>query len=135
MKATLDARTEVLASSMHDIGVAARHAARALALLPSETKRRALKAAAAAVAGASDHILAANNQDIELARKNGATPAFIDRLQLSAKSIDAMAQGVAAVADIQDPIASEAEWTRPNGLKIARVRVPIGVVGIIYESR
>lgn len=136
MSATLTARTELLVAAMREIGLAARQAARVLASLSSDAKRAALKAAAAAVTQATDAILAANHQDVELARKAGATPAFIDRLILTPKSIEAIARGIDAVADIEDPVgAVEAEWTRPNGLKIARVRVPIGVVGIIYESR
>jgi glutamate-5-semialdehyde dehydrogenase len=136
MKAPLNARSEILADSMREMGLAARKAARTLARTPAETKRQALKAAATALAAASREILAANQQDVELARKGGATPAFIDRLLLSEKSIGSMARGIETVADIDDPVgATEAEWTRPNGLKIARIRVPIGVVGIIYESR
>jgi glutamate-5-semialdehyde dehydrogenase len=136
MKAPLNARSEMLASSMREMGLAARKAAHALAHIPAETKRQALKAAAAALTATSQQILRANHHDVELARKEGATPAFIDRLLLSEKSIESMARGIQTVADVDDPIGTtEAEWKRPNGLNIARVRVPIGVVGIIYESR
>ena len=136
MKAPLNARTEMLAEPMREMGINARKAAREIALLAPDVKRAALKAAAASLRAAHRQILAANHNDVELARKDGATPAFIDRLVLSDKSIEAMAAGIETVADIDDPVgAVEAQWTQPNGLDIARIRVPIGVVGIIYESR
>ncbi|MBI1210148.1 MAG: glutamate-5-semialdehyde dehydrogenase [Alphaproteobacteria bacterium] len=136
MSAPLTASTDTLAADMRAMGIAARQAARALMFLSPTAKTNALHAAAAAVRAATDRILAANKKDVEGARAHGATPAFVDRLALSPKAIDAMAHGIDVVADIDDPVgAVEAEWTRPNGLKIARIRVPIGVVGIIYESR
>ena len=125
-----------LAQTMREMGSAARAAARALASLSAHQRAHAIKAIAAELRRGADEILAANARDIAAARAEGAAPAFIDRLSLDAKSIEAMAAGMEAVASIADPVGSvEAEWTRPNGLKIARVRISIGVVGIIYESR
>ena len=125
-----------LADEMRAIGAAARRAAVALALAPAEAKTRALREAAAAIRAAAAELLEANRRDVAFARERQLSPAMIDRLLLDGKRIEAMAAGLETVADLPDPVGAViAEWTRPNGLLIQRVRVPIGVVGIIYESR
>ncbi len=137
MNASLkDPADPALAQSMREMSVAARTAARMLATLSSQRKQEALTRMAAELRDGAGGILSANARDIAAARAQGATPAFIDRLALTADSIEAMATGAEAIAKIDDPVGTvDAEWTRPNGLKISRVRVPIGVIGIIYESR
>ena len=118
------------------MGVAARAASRLLAKSDKSQRAAALHAMAASLLAREKAILAANARDVEAAVKSGAGPAFVDRLKLTSDSVRGMATGIEAVAWSPDPLgAAEAEWTRPNGLKIARVRVPIGVIGIIYESR
>lgn len=125
-----------LHAAMLELGRAARAAARALARADSATKNRALIAAAAALRADAEAIIAANSRDLATARIAGATPAFIDRLMLDAPRVEAMAKGVESVAQLKDPIGDViADWTRPNGLRITRVRVPLGVIGVIYESR
>jgi glutamate-5-semialdehyde dehydrogenase len=125
-----------IAGLMQDIGAAARTAARALALTSTARKNRALAAMAAAVQGHAADILAANAQDVTESRASGATAAFLDRLALDERRVSAMAAGIEAVEQLPDPVGTVTErWTRPNGLTIERVRVPLGVVGIIYESR
>jgi glutamate-5-semialdehyde dehydrogenase len=118
------------------MGVAARNAARVLAKSDKTQRAAALHAMSQAVLARERQILAANARDVEACLQGGAGPAFADRLRLSSEAVQAMARGIEAVAWLSDPLGSaEAEWTRPNGLKISRVRVPIGVIGIIYESR
>jgi glutamate-5-semialdehyde dehydrogenase len=118
------------------IGRRAREAAHALALAAPETKAKALRAAAKALREATPAILAANAKDIETARAAARPAAFIDRLLLNEARIAAMAKGVEEIAELADPVGTVlAEWSRPNGLKFQRVRVPLGVIGIIYESR
>jgi glutamate-5-semialdehyde dehydrogenase len=127
---------EDLHALMTGIGRAARAAAAALALAPAEAKAAALRAAAAAVRAEEPAILAANASDVEAARAKGLTAALVDRLALDPKRIGAIAQGLDDIAAIPDPVgAVTAEWTRPNGLRFQRVRTPLGVVGIVYESR
>ncbi|MEY4377996.1 MAG: gamma-glutamyl phosphate reductase [Pseudomonadota bacterium] len=118
------------------LGAAARAALPFLAAASTEQKNRALFAAAAAMrAGAAD-ILAANSQDLDAARAAGLSPAMLDRLALDAKRLEGIAQGLEQVAALPDPVgAVTGEWTRPNGLHFQRVRVPLGVIAIIYESR
>lgn len=114
----------------------ARTAARVLATLPTDTKAGALRAAAEALRMAEPTILAANAIDMAKAAEAGLSGAMLDRLRLDAGRVAAMADGVAAVAGLADPVGSVIdETTRPNGLVLRRVRVPIGVIGIIYESR
>lgn len=114
----------------------ARAAARVLAGLPAAVKTGALRAAAAAIRAAAPEILAANAIDMDRGRKLGLTPALLDRLLLNDGRIEGIAAGIETVAGIADPVNTvAAEWDRPNGLRIQRVRVPIGVIGIIYESR
>ncbi len=125
-----------IAAVLRDIGGRAKAAARHLALAPTADKDRALAAMAAAVRGARAAILAANAEDIAEAKAGGATAAFVDRLMLDAKRVEAIADGIAVVAGLADPAGTVMDaWTRPNGMRIERVRVPLGVVGIIYESR
>ena len=125
-----------LAQTMRDIGVRARRAARTLALASSAQKNSALAAMAAAIRADQAAISAANTEDIAEARKGGMTPAFLDRLTLNPERIEAMAAGIEAVAALADPVGTVTEsWKRPNGMTIERVRVPLGVIGIIYESR
>ncbi len=114
----------------------AREASRGLATLPTDVKNRALRAMAGAIRNGRAKIEAANRKDVEAGRAAGLSQALIDRLVLDAARIEAMAAGVEIVAGLPDPVGETMRaWTRPNGLQIARVRVPIGVVGIIYESR
>jgi glutamate-5-semialdehyde dehydrogenase len=125
-----------LAQTMRDIGVRARAAARVLALASTAQKNNALAAMAAALRAQQAGILAANSDDIAEARKGGMTGAFLDRLTLNPERIEAMAAGIETVAGLVDPVGVVTEsWKRPNGMTIERVRVPLGVVGIIYESR
>ena len=127
---------ETVAAVMQRLGDRAKSAAAALALTPTETKNTALRAGAAAIRADSAAILAANAKDVATAEAKGTKGSFLDRLTLNDQRIEAMAAGLEAIADLPDPVGSTiAEWERPNGLKIARVRVPLGVIGIIYESR
>jgi glutamate-5-semialdehyde dehydrogenase len=120
---------------MKDIGQRARRASRALALAEATKKTAALKAAAAAIRDSASAILQANAEDIAAAADK-LTPAFRDRLSLDAKRVAAMADGVDVVAALADPVgAVTASWQRPNGLKIERVRTPLGVIAVVYESR
>ena len=122
--------------AMLDIGRRARAAAHALSLASPAAKSQALRAAAEALRGATPAILAANAKDLEAARAAGRPSAFIDRLLLDEAHIEATAKGVEEIAGLADPVGTVlAEWTRPNGLRFERVRVPLGVIGIIYESR
>ncbi|MFZ0890664.1 MAG: glutamate-5-semialdehyde dehydrogenase [Candidatus Binataceae bacterium] len=113
-----------------------RAAAHQLALCPAERKNRALGEIAAALRKSRAEVLAANREDLERARHEGISGAFLDRLTLNDARIEAMAHGVEEVAALPDPVGEAvARWQRPNGLQIARVRVPIGVIAIIYEAR
>ncbi|HEU5273317.1 MAG TPA: glutamate-5-semialdehyde dehydrogenase [Xanthobacteraceae bacterium] len=128
--------TADIAAVMADMGRRARAAAHRLALASAADKDRALAAMADAIRSARSAILAANREDIADAKSGGATPAFIDRLLLDEARIAAMAQAVETVGRLPDPVGTVADaWTRPNGMRIERVRVPLGVVGVIYESR
>jgi glutamate-5-semialdehyde dehydrogenase len=130
-----DARPNV-AELMQSIGRAARAAARVLALAPTEQKNRALRAAAAALRAQRGEILAANNRDMSAAAARQTTAALLDRLRLDDGRVEAMARGMANIENLADPIGKVlAQWSRPNGLGIERVSVPLGVIGIIYESR
>ncbi|RJF90065.1 glutamate-5-semialdehyde dehydrogenase [Oleomonas cavernae] len=119
-----------------DMGRRARAAAAILAQLSPEAKTAALNAAAAAIRAATPAILAANAIDLEQGRARGMKAAFLDRLALDAGRIEGIAKGLEVVAALPDPVGTViAQWDRPNGLHIQRVRAPIGVIGIIYESR
>jgi len=125
-----------LKSLILDYGQRARQAARVLARLGTEQKNAALLAMADQMAGRTEGILEANRADLEKATENGLTGAMLERLTLNPKRVQAMADGVRQVATLEDPVGKViSEWTRPNGLRISKVRVPIGVIGIIYESR
>jgi glutamate-5-semialdehyde dehydrogenase len=125
-----------LATTMRDIGREARAAARALALAPAAQKNRALAAMAKAIRNSRAAILAANADDRAEAKSAGATPAFLDRLSLDAERVEAMATALEVIRKLKDPVGTIlASWRRPNGMRIERVRVPLGVVGVIYESR
>jgi glutamate-5-semialdehyde dehydrogenase len=121
---------------MNDLARSARAAARALAVAPTEQKNRALEAMERAIRAGSTAILAANAEDVAEVRANGATSAFIDRLTLTEARVHAMADGIRVIHDINDPVGAVTEsWQRPNGMTIERVRVPLGVVAVIFESR
>jgi glutamate-5-semialdehyde dehydrogenase len=125
-----------LKAAMQQMGRAARAAARELARADTARKNRALAAMAAALRGEVESILAANAVDLKEAKSKDRDAAFIDRLTLSALSVEQMAQGVEQVAVLADPVGAISErLTRPTGIEVARMRVPLGVVGIIYESR
>src|SRR6187455_214661 len=125
-----------LPALMTDLASQARAAARVLALAPPEQKDRALEAIERAIRANAAKILAANAEDVAEVRAGGATSAFIDRLTLTPPRIEAMADGVATVRQIPDPVGAVTEsWQRPNGMTIERVRVPLGVIGVIFESR
>ena len=128
--------TENLDAVMREIGRDARRAARALALASASQKNKALAAMAAAIRGSRTAILAANAEDLADARASGASQAFLDRLTLDADRIEAMADGLDVIRKLKDPVGTVlASWRRPNGMRIERVREPLGVVGVIYESR
>ena len=121
---------------MLELGHDARAAARVLALAPSAQKNAALKAMAKAVRSSAAAIIAANQSDVAAAKSKDLKESFIDRLTLNAARVEAMAKGLEEIAELPDPVGTTlSEWTRPNGMKISRVRVPIGVIGIIFESR
>src|SRR5580700_9037563 len=125
-----------LEATMREIGREARKAARALALAPTAQKNRALAAMATALRGSRAAILLANAEDKAEAKSGGATPAFLDRLALDAERVEAMAAGLETIRKLKDPVGTVmASWRRPNGMRIERVREPLGVVGVIYESR
>jgi glutamate-5-semialdehyde dehydrogenase len=125
-----------IAAIMRTIGANARAAAGRLALLGRAEKDNALRAMAEALRAHKGAILTANGEDVAQAQKAGATPAFLDRLKLDEPRVVAMADGVAAIAALDDPVGTVmAAWDRPNGMRIERVRVPLGVIGVIYESR
>ena len=125
-----------LEAEMRALGARARNAAQVLATTPRAAKDRALLAAAASLRARAGEILQANAKDVAAARGRGLRASLLDRLALDARRIEAMAAGLEAVAALADPVGDEmARWQRPNGLDIARVRVPLGVIGIIYESR
>lgn len=131
-----EGRTPDLTAVMADIGRRARAAAGAVALASAIDKSEALIAMAEALRAAAPEILAANAEDVSEARSRGATAALIDRLKLDEKRVAAMAEGIEIVAALADPVGAVMEaWTRPNGMTIERVRVPLGVIGVIYESR
>jgi len=129
-------QTSDLTEAMAELGNGARLAASVLATMPSAVKDQALRAAAACLRDQAPAILTANSRDLETAEKRGLSRAMTDRLTLDDRRVDAMAKGLETIASQEDPVGDEiARWQRPNGLDIARVRVPLGVIGIIYESR
>jgi len=125
-----------LESTMRMLGAAAKHAAAELALAAPERKTAALHAMAKAIRDQAPLILAANAEDMKAAAARNLSAALLDRLKLNEARVEAMAKGLEEIAAQPDPVGRTlAEWTRPNGLKISRVSVPLGVIGIIYESR
>jgi len=125
-----------IAALMTQLGRAARAARPALAAASTAQKNAALSAASRSMRTQSAAILAANDEDMARARARGLSAALLDRLRLDAARIEAMARGLDEIAALPDPVGEvAAEWQRPNGLLIQRVRVPLGVIGIIYESR
>ena len=125
-----------LPALMSELAKSARAAARVLALAPPEQKNRALEAIERAIRANAAKILAANAEDVAEVKAGGATSAFLDRLTLTPARVEAMADGVGIVRGIADPVGAVTEsWQRPNGMTIERVRVPLGVIGVIFESR
>jgi len=125
-----------LAATMAEIGDRARRAAAALGLASADAKATALRDAARVVRDRASEILAANARDLEETEGEGLSSALRDRLALDPKRLEAIAAGLEAIADLPDPVGRVlASWTRPNGLAIERVAVPLGVIGVIYESR
>ncbi len=121
---------------MTEIGVRARAASRSLALATTDRKRTALRAMAEAIADNTEAILVANAFDHRAAKKSGLSSAILDRLVLTPERIAGIAAGVQEIAELDDPVGTiVTAWERPNGLKIERVRTPLGVIGVIYESR
>ncbi|MEN3288103.1 MAG: glutamate-5-semialdehyde dehydrogenase [Bradyrhizobium sp.] len=131
----IDGSTD-LPALMNDLASRARAAARVLSLAPTAQKDRALDAMARAIRGHAAAILAANAEDVADAKTAGTTSAFLDRLTLTPSRVEAMAEGIEAVRAIADPVGTVTErWQRPNGMTIERVRVPLGVIAVIFESR
>ena len=131
----MDAKVDIK-TYMHDVGRAARTAARAVARADTATKNRALLAIAAELRAKSATLIAENRKDVRRAREEGHDGAFVDRLTLNAKSVEQMAEGVEQVAALADPVGEiSGLQTRPSGIEVGRMRVPLGVIGIIYESR
>jgi glutamate-5-semialdehyde dehydrogenase len=123
-----------VAKYVQDLGIAARAAARELARADTAAKNRALEAMAAEIRAQSKAILAANEEDLR--NTKGRDAAFLDRLRLTPKLVEQMAAGVEAVVALEDPVGKISDRVRrPTGIEVARMRVPLGVVGIIYESR
>jgi glutamate-5-semialdehyde dehydrogenase len=121
---------------MQALGRQARSAAEVLAAATTQQKDAALRGAARRLRASSQLVLAANAADMQDAEVKQLSPALLDRLRLDAGRVDAMAQGLEAIAELADPIGKQlAQWSRPNGMRIERVSVPLGVIGIIYESR
>ena len=125
-----------VAAYVQGLGAAAREAARELARAGSEAKNRALRAMAAQIRARAAELLATNRADVEQARQEGRDGAFVDRLTLTPASVEQMAEGLEDVAALADPVGAISGLTkRPTGIEVGRMRVPLGVVGIIYESR
>jgi glutamate-5-semialdehyde dehydrogenase len=124
------------AVALHDLGERARAASLILATAPSAAKDAALQAAADLLEARSDGLLVANAVDVEAAEKAGSSTPAVDRLRLTSGRVAAMARGLRQVASLPDPVGETVEgWVRPNGLEVRQVRVPLGVIGIIYENR
>ena len=125
-----------IAQMMEELGRGARKAAKTMSLVPTDAKNKALKEAASALRARRQDILEANAKDMAAAREKNISSALLDRLELNDARIESMAAGLDEIATLKDPVGDIiAEWDRPNGLEISRVRVPLGVIGIIYESR
>jgi glutamate-5-semialdehyde dehydrogenase len=132
----MDGQQTDIATLMTELGRRARVASRALAMAPAAAKAAALHAAADRIMDQSDTILAANARDMAFGRDKGLSPAMLDRLELTPARLAGIADGLRTVADQPDPVGQVmTEWDRPSGLHIRRVRTPLGVIGVIYESR
>jgi glutamate-5-semialdehyde dehydrogenase len=132
----LDGRTVDVRQYIQELGRAARAASRELARAETATKNRALLAMAAEIRGAAASLLEANRADVEQAQRDGRDAAFVDRLTLSRDSVEQMARGIEQIAALPDPVGEISDLvTRPSGIQVGRMRVPLGVIGIIYESR
>ncbi len=130
------ADTQSIDEVMEELGRDAKKATHILSLAPAETKNKALLEAAKSLRASRDELLAANAKDMTAAKERGTASSFLDRLKLDYERIEGMAKGLEDIAALADPVGDVmADWDRPNGLNIARVRVPLGVIGIIYESR
>ena len=131
-----DTSADQIAAEMLALGRRARAAQRTMATADPATKSRALKTAAEALRAGANAVLAANASDVDAARAAGMAASIVDRLKLDQRRLAAIATSIDEIADLADPVgAVMSAWTRPNGLAIERVRVPIGVIGIIFESR
>ena len=131
-----DQTDDDITAVMRALGEAARGAAASLAVASTDMKNAALTAGAEAIRASAPEILAANANDMNAAQGRDLSAALLDRLELDNARVEGMAKGLEEVATLPDPVGSVmAQWSRPNGLEIARVRVPLGVIGIIYESR
>ena len=125
-----------MTTDMMELGHRARAAAKTLAVASSAAKNAALRAMAKHIRATAAEILAANAKDLETAKAKNLKPSFVDRLTLNAARVEAMSKGLEEIAALKDPVGRILEkWTRPNGLEISRISVPIGVIGIIFESR
>ena len=121
---------------MRDLGLRAKAAARVLAGTSTEAKDAGLQAAADLLVERVDELIEANATDVARAEESSASPTIVDRLRLSPARVEAMAEGLRKVAGLPDPVGEVADgWVRPNGLRVRRVRVPLGVVAIVYENR
>lgn len=133
---TKSEKQQDVAATMLEIGRRARKAARIMATSPEDRKNLALREMARSIRGHSSQILSANTIDMNAGEENGLAASFLDRLKLNEDRIDAIAEGLDAIAQLPDPVGTViAEWDRPNGLHIERIRTPLGVIGIIFESR
>ena len=122
--------------TMNALGAASKDAARIVARASREEKDLALKSAAAAIDARTNEIISANAKDVAAAKQAKRPASFIDRLMLDEKRIESMSTGLRAIAELEDPVGTQiASWKRPNGLEISRVRTPLGVIGVIFESR
>jgi glutamate-5-semialdehyde dehydrogenase len=129
-------QSEESSNPLIEFGKRARQAAETLSQTPTNTKRKALRAMAEALSGAESKLLEVNGTDVAAARDSGMTRALIDRLKLTPGRLEGMSRGLIKVAEQPDPVGQVVEeWTRPNGLRITRVRVPMGVIAVIYEAR
>lgn len=129
-------KSPTVAAVMTEIGEAARNAASKLAIADSATKQNAIRLAAKFLGDNSAEVLAANQRDMEEGQKSGLSAAMLDRLRLDEARLDGIISALQAIADLKDPVGEVmAAWDRPNGLQISRVRTPLGVVGVIFESR
>jgi len=127
---------EDIKTYMRQIGQQARAASRVMAMADTNTKNRALTEIAAALHNQAAQLLAANAKDVAAARSNGLDDASVDRLTLTEKSVRTMAEGLLQIAQLPDLIGSISDLSfRPSGIQVGRMRVPLGVIGIIYESR